>query len=82
MRITEQTDLRFPLACDEERENLERELKQSRPWEQVLGLEPKRLKRRCVGGTLDDATIRALLGFAEEKKKVSLRLLRKREEEE
>jgi hypothetical protein len=35
MRITEQTELQFPLAGDEESENPERYRKQSGLWQQV-----------------------------------------------
>jgi hypothetical protein len=42
----------------------------------------KRLRKAIADGVLDEATIRALLEFAEEEEKVSVRLLKKREEEE
>jgi hypothetical protein len=40
-------------------------------------LDVKRLKKAIADGTLDDATNRALLEFAEEEEKVSVRLLKK-----
>ncbi|MFH1015929.1 MAG: hypothetical protein V1771_02910 [Chloroflexota bacterium] len=82
LRITEQTDLRFPEADEEGRETLEKYLKKSGLWEQVSILELKRLKKAIADGAFDDATIRALLEFAEEEEKVSVRLLKRREEEE
>jgi hypothetical protein len=48
----------------------------------VKPLELKRLKKTIADGTFDEATIRALLEFAEEEEKVSVRLLKKCEEEE
>ncbi len=82
LRISEQTDLQFPLTRGEERKNLEEYLRKSGLWEQVSGLELKRLKKTIVEGAFDDKTIRGLLEFAEEEEKVSLRLLKKRGEEE
>jgi len=82
MSITEQTDLPFPVARDEERENLERYLKKAGLWEQVSDLEMAKLNKAIADRASDDATIRALLELAEEEEKVSIRLLKKREEEE
>jgi hypothetical protein len=82
LRITEQTDLQFPGPREEGRENLEEYLKKSGLWEQALALDLKRLKKAIADGAFDDATIRALLEFAEEEEKVSVRLRKKREEEE
>jgi hypothetical protein len=45
-------------------------------------LDLKRLKKALADGGFDDKTIRALLEFAEEEEKVSVRLLKKRGEEE
>ena len=55
---------------------------QSGLWEQVPGLKLTRLKKAIADGAFDDATIRALLEFAEEEEKVSVRLLKRHEEEE
>ena len=82
MSITEQTDLRFPEPREENRQALEEHLKKSGLWDQVSGLDLKKLKKAIADGSLEDATIRALLEFAEEKKKVSVRLVKKRGEEE
>ena len=72
----------MPRAGDEERENLERYPKSSGLWEGVSGLELTRLKKAIADGAFDDKTISALLEFAEEEEKVSVRLLKKRGEEE
>ena len=45
-------------------------------------LDLKRLKKAIADGAFDDATIRALLEFAEEEEKVSVRLRKKRREED
>ena len=45
-------------------------------------LELKRLKKAIADGAFDDATIKALLEFAEEEEKVSVRLVKKRGEED
>ena len=82
LRISEQTDLQFPLTCGEERKNLEEYLRKSGLCEQVSGLELMRLKEDIADGSSDDATIRALLEFTEEAEKGRVRLLKKRGEEE
>ena len=41
-----------------------------------------KLKKAIADEAFDDATIRALLEFAEEEEKVSMRLLKKRREED
>jgi hypothetical protein len=64
LRISKQTGLQFPLAREEERENLEEYLKRSGLWEQVSGLKLPRLKKAIADGGFDDKTIRALLEFA------------------
>ena len=80
LRITQQTDWQFPGAREEDRDNLEGYLRKSGLWEQVSILELKRLKKALSEGAFDDKTIRALLEFAEEEEKVSVRLLKKRGE--
>jgi hypothetical protein len=40
-----------------------------------------RLKKALADGAFDDVTVRAVLEFAEEEEKVSMRLPKKREEE-
>ena len=45
-------------------------------------MELKKLKKPIADEGFDDKTIRALLEFAEEEEKVSVRLLKKRREEE
>ena len=72
----------MPRAGDEERENLERYLKKSGLWEQVLALDLKKLKKALSHGAFDAKTIRALLEFAEEAEKVSMHLRKKHGEEE
>ena len=48
----------------------------------VKPLELKRLKKLIADGGFDDATIRGRLEFAEEEEKVSVRLVKKRGEED
>jgi hypothetical protein len=57
-------------------------LQSPHPGEQVSILELKRLKKAIADGAFDDKMIRALLEFAEEEEKVSVRLLKKRGEKE
>ena len=69
--------MRFPGAGEEDREALEGYLKESGLWEQLLVFDVKRLKKDMAEGAFDDRTIRAVLEFAEEEEKVSVRLLKK-----
>jgi len=82
LRISEQTESQFPLAREEGRGDLQRYPRWSGLWEHVLGLELMRLKKAIADGAFDDKTIRSLLEFAEKEQKVSVRLLKKRGEEE
>jgi putative RecB family exonuclease len=82
LRITEEKVLQFLRSGEEGREELEEYIRKAGIWEEVSGLNLKRLARIVEDETVDKKIINGLLQFAEEVNKINLRLVKKREDEE
>ena len=82
LRITEEKVLQFLRAGEDGRKELEEYVRKAGIWEEVSGLNLKRLARIVEDETVDKKIINGLLQFAEEVNKTNLRLVKKREDEE
>ena len=82
LKITEEKSFEFPRANEEGREELEEFIRESGIWEEVSGLNLARLQKFLNNEELDEKMKTGLLKFAEEIEKTSVRLVKKREEEE
>jgi putative RecB family exonuclease len=82
LRITEDTVLSFPRSGEESREELESCIKNAGIWEEVSGLNLARLQKFLDDKELDKKIRNGLLKFTEEIEKTSVRLVKRREEEE
>jgi hypothetical protein len=82
LRISEDTKFQFPRADEEGREALERFIKKAGMWEELSLLNIRRLEKIIEEEELDKKVQDRLLKFAEEIEKTSVRLVKKREEEE
>lgn len=82
LRISEDNILQFPRADEEGREELEEFIKKAGIWDDVSGLNLSRLMKLLDNEDLNNKIRSGLLKFAEEKDKVRVRLVKKREDEE
>ncbi len=82
LRISEDMAYQFPLSGEEGRKELEQFIKKVGIWEEVSGLNLARLQNFLEDEELDKKIRNGLLKFAEEIEKTSVRLVKKREEEE
>ena len=81
LRISKDTVLQFPLANEEDREELEQFIKKAGIWEEVSGLNLARLNKCIQDERLKPKIRKGLLKFADEIDKVSVRLMKKRDRE-
>lgn len=81
LRISECSELCFPRSGQEGREDLEKFLKKAAIWEQVSGLTLSKLSKLIDDGSLNARIKNSLLKFAEEEEKLSVRLVKKREDD-
>jgi putative RecB family exonuclease len=81
LRITEEKVLQFLRAGEDGREELEEYVRKAGIWEEVSGLNLKRLARIVEDGAVDKKIINGLLKFAEEVNKTNVRLVKTREDE-
>jgi hypothetical protein len=82
LRISEDVTYQFPLSEEKGRKELEQFIKKAGIWEEVSGLNLARLQKFLGDEELDKKIRNGLLKFAEEIEKTSVRLVKKREEEE
>src|SRR4030042_4728757 len=82
LRISEDTKFQFPRADEEGREELERFIKKAGMWEELSLLNIRRLEKIIEDEELDKKFQDGLSKFADEIDKVSVRLVKKREQEE
>lgn len=82
LRISEDTKFQFPRAYEEGREELEKFIKKAGMWEELSVLNIRRLEKIIEDEDLDNKIRNGLSKFAGEVDKVSVRLVKKREEEE
>lgn len=82
LKIIEEAVLEFPHSREEGREDLERYIKKAGIWENVSGLNLSRLAKMVENGEFDHRIMKGLSKFAEQRDSVSVRLVKKRKEEE
>jgi len=82
LRITEEKALQFPHAHGEGRDELEQYIRKAGIWDTVSALDINRLRRMVEDEEFDKKIIDNLTKFADIIDKVSVRLVKKREEEE
>jgi len=82
LKIRQDTDLDFPLAKDEDREEFEKAVKKAGIWDSVSTLNLPRLKKLIEEEEISPAVAKKILEFAETKNKVSVRLTKKEHSEE
>jgi putative RecB family exonuclease len=82
LKISEGKGYQFPRSQEEGREDLEKFIKKAGMWEQLSMLNIRRLEKVVEDEDLNQKIRNDLLKFAEESDKVSVRLVKKREEEE
>ncbi|RMG00615.1 MAG: PD-(D/E)XK nuclease family protein, partial [Nitrospirae bacterium] len=81
LKISRDRIIQFPHPSDEGRDELERYLKKSGLWTVVAGLNTRKLASMVKRGEIDGRKLRAILKFAAEEERVTVKLVRKRGEE-
>jgi hypothetical protein len=83
LKISEKTDFKFPLSKEqEEREKLERRIRELGIWERVSQLNLSALKKIVKEQTLEEPVLQEILKFAQKEQTKSVRLVKKRGREE
>jgi len=82
LRITEEQVLQFLRSGEEGRDKLEKFIRKVGIWDEVSNLNIARLKKYIEDETLNPKIKKGLLKFAVEVDKLSIRLVKKRDEEE
>jgi putative RecB family exonuclease len=82
LKIDQTEDLKFPLKKDEERNELEEYIKKAGIWEQVSDLSQSKLSEIVEDDTFDKKIKDQLLKFGERKTKTSVRLTKKKADDE
>ena len=82
LKIVDDEDLKFPLKKDEERNELEEYIKKAGIWEQVSDLNQSKLLKIVEDETFDKKIKDQLLKFGERIKKTSVRLAKKKVDDE
>ena len=82
MRIVESEVLQFPLTNEEKREDLEEYVKKAGIWEQVSGLNVSTLSKMVEDETFEKTIVDRLLKFGERISKTSVKLAKKKVDEE
>jgi len=82
LKIVDDEDLKFPLKKDEERNELEEYIKKAGIWEQVSDLNQSKLLKIVEDETFDKKIKDQLLKYGESKTKTSVRLTKKKADDE
>lgn len=82
MKIVESEDLKFPLKKEEGRNELEEYIKKTGIWEQVSDISQSKLSEIVEDDTFDKKIKDQLLKFGERIKKTSVRLAKKKVDDE
>jgi len=82
LKIDQTEDLKFPLKKDEERTELEEYIKKAGIWEQVSDLNQSKLLKMVEDETFDKKIKDQLLKYGERKTKTSVRLTKKKVDDE
>ena len=82
LKIDQSEDLKFPLKKDEERTELEEYIKKAGIWEQVSDLNQSKLLKMVEDETFDKKIKDQLLKYGERKTKTSVRLTKKKADDE